>query len=65
MKLRYIFYNVEQAQKPRYTLRNHRGIGGARRSHVEYYDKYQIQHNVQERGKNQKIQRSFAVPDCS
>ena len=61
MQYREVFQADEQTEQGRKKLRKNRSPGSTGNTHMEWYNKQDVQKNVQDRGKHQKIKRCFTV----
>ena len=61
-QLRYFFLYIPQAEQTGQQLGKDGGPAGARHAHVEGQNKYKIQDDIDTAGRDQKVQRHFAVP---
>ena len=61
MQYREVFQTDEQTEQCRKKLGKNRSPGSTGNTHMEWYNKQDVQKNVQDRGKHQKIKRCFTV----
>ena len=64
-QLRVVAHDVNKAADARHSLTEHGGKGRTERAHVEHNDAGKVQPDIQHTGHQQKIQRAFAVAQCT
>ena len=65
MQYRKVFQPDDQTEQGREKLRKDRSPCGSRNTHMERYNKQDIQKNIQNRRKHQEIKWCFAVTKCT